>query len=71
MGRVGQAIDRALDGAGVHSPFWRRALPPLVIAVAVILISWLVWVPPSPLLLILLGHVSSTSCRGRSEWAGR
>ena len=71
MGRVGKSIDRALDGAGITSPFWRRALPPAIIAVAVILVSWAFWVQPSPLLLILLAitYVLYLLPAGIRRWA--
>jgi branched-chain amino acid transport system permease protein len=54
---------RALDQIGVEdgrsrwqaqSPFLQRALPPVVIAVAVILIAWAVGTQPDPSLLVLL-----------------
>jgi branched-chain amino acid transport system permease protein len=54
VGRLGTLTDRALDRAGIRNPFARRAIPPLAIAAAVILIAWLFGVPPHPTAMILL-----------------
>ena len=54
MGRFSSFTDRALDRAGIRDPFARRAVPPLVIAAAVILLAWALGVPPHPAAAILL-----------------
>jgi branched-chain amino acid transport system permease protein len=46
--------DRTLDRAGVRRPFLRKAIPPLVIAAVVILVVWLLGVPPHPTAVAVL-----------------
>ncbi len=59
MGWASSMTERALDRAGVRRPFLRRALPPLVIAGVVILLAWLLGVPPHPTAmgLLAIGYV--------------
>jgi branched-chain amino acid transport system permease protein len=61
--RTSRGFWRGLDAVGVkdaegrwhrRSPLLQRALPPLAIAVLVILIAWAAGVPPHPTLIVLL-----------------
>ena len=64
--RIQSGFWRALEGVGVNdarrrweakSPFVQRAVPPLVIALLVLGIGWLLGVPPHPTFLALLAIV--------------
>jgi branched-chain amino acid transport system permease protein len=52
--RTRTATAHGLDAARIKNPFLRRAIPPLVIAAIVILLSWLLGLPPHPTLVVLL-----------------
>jgi branched-chain amino acid transport system permease protein len=54
MSRLSSLTGRALDGIGIRNPFWRRALPPLVITLVVIGVSLLLGATLSPTLMVLL-----------------
>ena len=54
MSRLSQLSGRALDAIGVRSPFWRKAIPPVVVAAVVVGVSLALGATLSLTLVVLL-----------------
>ncbi len=54
MSRLSQLSGRALDAIGVRSPFWRKAIPPVVVAAVVVRVSLALGATLSLTLVVLL-----------------